>query len=210
MLGVPPDRYAPRELRAAHFLRQVDRTTADRYYRQCILPDVVEDVREQVRQLRPSHWPRNLVTIVSDSPELIELTARAFTPTRILVLYSEQKKVYLEPALEAVRRDVPGCDPIPHSFHMGPSMIADMREGIDTFTAGVSPEDLVFDLTPGNKEMSLALAMELAPPGAWLFYLRHQFEGRTPKPFTEEAVLSIAPSRETSFLVPVAASSERR
>lgn len=36
----------------------------------------------------------------------------------------------------------------------------------------LTPDQLVFDLTPGTKPMSLSLA-ELAPAGSWLLYLEH-------------------------------------
>jgi len=58
---------------------------------------------------------------------------------------------------------------------------------------GADPESTVLDLTPRTKEMSMALAFDVAKPGNRLIYLRHGRQGAKVMPFSEE--LRVWPAR---------------
>jgi hypothetical protein len=63
---------------------------------------------------------------------------------------------------------------------------AGLRPHVQAFTVSVDPKNVVLDMTPGKKPMTLALE-RLAPPDSWLVYWRHeQLADRRPDPGHED------------------------
>ncbi|HZW34071.1 MAG TPA: hypothetical protein VFF52_25330, partial [Isosphaeraceae bacterium] len=179
------------DLRRRYYLRQVDRELQRNYYIQDLLPELAVYYRDQ---LPPACRPTHLVTIASQSPELVILLANAIKPRRCLILYTQDNRGHMETAMIGVRRSVQSCDVQPRPFTKGDAMAGEIRQHVLNFTQAVSPGDVLFDLTPGHKEMSLVLALRVAPRGSYLFYLRHDTDPdtraaipETRKPFVELA-----------------------
>jgi hypothetical protein len=186
-----PGPNSPLDLRGRYYLRQVDRDLQRDYYIQDLLPELAAYYRDQ---LPPGCRPTHLVTIASHSPELVILLANAVKPQRCLILFTEDNRAHMETAMRGVRESIESCDVQLAPFTKGDGMASEMDQHVRRFTESVSPGDIVFDLTPGHKEMSLELALRVAPRGSYLFYLRHDTDGATRaampkkrKPFLERA-----------------------
>jgi hypothetical protein len=174
---------------AAYYLRLLDRDPAGgkQYYQEQLLPAIVRQCRAQAETLPWSKPPACLVSIASDNPELVYLAVEALRPRRCLVLYTPdyKEKGILKRALSALEKNSVGCCCRPSPFTDGDDMETQMATAIRAFTADAHPEEVIFDLTPGHKLMSLALAYSVAQPGNWLLYLRHRREGNAVVPFSE-------------------------
>lgn len=187
-LDAPPPTDASREERTKYYLRQPARTAAAlAYYHSHLLGDIVTDRRRQLDTAWPGWAPTHLVTVVSGSPELILLAARVLQVRHCLLLYTsdgkmlteaEQAAKFLEQEqVRAERRPFAGEQNVPWG----------MWQHLDPFIAGVPDNQLVLDITPGSKQMTLALE-QLAGhfrPDAWLIYVRHQMERGRVVPFSE-------------------------
>jgi hypothetical protein len=165
-----PESDATFVLRQRYYLRQVDRGFQRDYYIQDLLPELAAYYHDE---LPAGCQPTHLVTIASHSPELVILLAHAIKPRRCLILYTQDNRGHMETAMKGVRTAVAACDVQPASFTKSDTMAREMGQHVLRFTESVSPGDVIFDLTPGHKEMSLELALRLAPAGSYLFYLRH-------------------------------------
>lgn len=190
--GAPPDIEAPAQARIAYYLRQLDfhPDAAKAYYRRCLLAEIVCRCRNKLSsKLPPNVWPSHLVTIVSKNPEVVELSSRMLAPARVLAMYTSETECHVRGLLAELGCHVPRCSVETQRFDPGPAMGQQMRKAIGRFAEGLDRGRLAFDLTPGSKEMSLALALELAPPGSRLLYVRHRWGDHGPQPLTEEPVL---------------------
>jgi hypothetical protein len=212
-LDFPPLPSDPQESRCTYFLRQPDEPYSRRYYRENLLPDIVRNLGSQ--WARENSVPgTHLVTIVSDNPELVAMAIEVVRPRTCLVLYTRDKLDKLKEARQLLDKGEVGCSLVPSECasleelragigaagEVGPSLfllnfpsleelLAGMGPAIRTFATAVDPEELVLDLTPGNKEMSLALALEVAQAGNRLYYVRHQRQGRLVIPFSERLLV---------------------
>lgn len=124
------------------------------YYRSHLL----NDVAQRVRDLLPPELqkgPTQLVSIVSGSPELVWLTAKAIQATQCLLLCTELPK-----APDAIRCGFD--DPSTVEFAKFPEdpdeeMIREMARLLNKFVQQGPQVSLVIDTTPGQKRMSWAL-----------------------------------------------------
>lgn len=187
--GAPPDPAAPREARKQYYLRQTSDERRRAYYRRCLLDDVAADCRRRLDSEGCLPHPTHMVTILSTSPELVELGVQVFKPSRVLVLYTAETKEYLSAVRSTIKDRMPECEVVPRQFEVGENMVSQMRTAIEDFISGVEPGQIVYDLLPGTKEMTLALAIELSQPGVWLYYLRHKRQGLVPVPFEQTPIL---------------------
>lgn len=187
--GAPPDPAAPREARKKYYLLQTDAERQRAYYRRCLLEDVADDCRRHLESEGHLPQPTHMVTVLSTSPELVELTVQVFRPSRVLVLYTVQTHKHLDDARSAIEQQLPGCEVLPEPFEVGDAMVPQMRTAVTTFTRGVKPDNILYDLLPGTKEMTLTLALELSRPGVWLYYLRHSRQGPLAVPFEQTPIL---------------------
>jgi hypothetical protein len=198
-VGMAPDERAPLETRGRYFaLLPGDHPRAYLYYRETILPEVVQ----RLRRLREDRWPdwrpSHLVTILSTSEELVPLAAGALAVLHVLVCYTpDGGRGRLAAAAERIRADLEArgvcCTLAPFRDGSPLQIEASLRPHTDAFTAGVAPGNVALDMTPGKKPMTLALA-RVAPPGSWLVYWRHEQLGdRRPDPGREEIERWAAP-----------------
>jgi hypothetical protein len=189
-LDAPPPRDesdAGRARRADYYLRQASRAPAraDAYYRSDLLPSIAARCREQAAALPWPAPPPLLVTIASDSPELTLIAVTALCPRRVLVLHTDDDRGrgLRDAALGLLVRAAGVVEAAAFADRDEPG--AGLAGAVRSFAAGAAPAELAFDLTPGHKLMSLALALAVAPPGSWLLYLRHERAGRFVCPFSE-------------------------
>jgi hypothetical protein len=167
-----------------------DDTTADAFYRDVLQPEIEARCRSQL----PPGWfdrPRRLVTILSESPELAVLTVAIVRPASVFLLYSPKTERHLADTLSRLTDLVP-------SEAVRPLLIADdtrpgrlEREVIEA-AAALPPDELVIDLTPGTKGMTVALWYHLAAPGRRMIYIQTQWgEARRELRFGTEEILEI-------------------
>ena len=170
-LGARPQPAEDFEIRVRYYLRQTDPELRRRYYIEALLPELAEYYRSQFPQdCRPTH----LVTIASDSPELVVLLAQTLQAERCLILFTTDKEGPMRVALEAVERSLPDCVVHAEQIDAGEKLPEEMKRRVERFMGTVDPSQVLFDLTPGTKEMSIIMAVRIAPPGSLLFYLRHE------------------------------------
>lgn len=173
-----------------YYLRQpLDRPETKAFYVERLLPTIIQRRCGEVRPQYPEWRPTHLVTIVSGSPELVELTARALDVDQCLLLHTPDKKQgqLAEQAKDRLEDEASGRKRIGGScgaFDNDSGVVASLERRIGTFIAGLAPEKIVFDLTPGTKLMTYALS-RLAPPGSWLVYIQHVWRDGRPVPDTE-------------------------
>lgn len=169
-LGARPDTAEAFEIRSRYYGLQSNSEIRRQFYVENLLPELADYYRSLLpRDCRPSH----LVTIASDSPELAALLARTIQAEHCLILYTEDKVKPLEFARNAIQRVVPQCEIKAQQFTNDDGMRDEFNTYVECFVSDVHPRRVLFDLTPGTKEMSILMSFEIAPPGSYLFYARH-------------------------------------
>jgi hypothetical protein len=129
--------------------------------------------------VRPTH----LITIVSKSPELAVMAARAMGVTHCLLLHTPDLAAA---ALDCKGRLAPTVQGVPHPFTPGPNLLREIRAAVAGFTAGVPGDKVVIDLKPGTKKMTFSMG-RAASPGNWLFNLEtSMLQDRRNDPGSEE------------------------
>lgn len=188
-LRTAPGRSDPRSDRRDYFLGDLDPQEAKRYYRENLLPDIIEDARAKWQQAGGGLPVTHLVTIASDNPELVVMAAGAIQPACCLVLYTADKKQQWEDADQLAKTQQLTTKLVSQEFQDVERLLKDMKEVVRRRLAEAVPAEVVLDLTPGSKEMSLVLALEVAQPGSRLYYLRHTWQGRKVVPFSERPLV---------------------
>jgi hypothetical protein len=174
--------------------RQRGRPRTTQFYWSHLLPTVTERCRGQARNQWPDWQPTHLVTVVSGSPELVPLAVRTLGVRSCLLLFTPHTDPRLDQtaAMESVRAvlkpDSVEC--IPGRFEDSEALTREIPARIDQFVAGVPPEGLVLDITPGTKWMTW-VADRAMPPDSWRLYVRNDTltpTDRRPLPGSEELV----------------------
>jgi hypothetical protein len=178
MAGVPPGRDEPFVVRCNHYMDQVDVDRGREYYITHLMPELACYFRQYFP--RDARWT-HLVTVASGSPELVPLIAAAVRPEQCLILYTEDFKNQEQIAESDIDNASLQCGIRRAPFSVR-SMDVDFPREISRFVQGINPENVLFDLTPGNKEMSLSLAFDVAPSGSYVIYARHEYDGKRPRP----------------------------
>jgi hypothetical protein len=188
-LRTRPGRSDPRSDRRDYYLSDLDPQEEKDFYRENLLPDILESIREQWLAVAGEVPVSHLVTIASDNPALVALAAGAIRPTRCLVLCTPDKEAQRQEAFDLAKAHHLSGELIPQQFQDVKHMLAEMAGTVQCFVAGASASEVVLDLTPGSKEMSLMLALEVAQPGNRLYYLRHDRQGPKVVPFRERPLV---------------------
>ena len=171
--GARPDISSDFEVRVRYYLRQIDRNLSRRYYVDALLPELANYYRGQLPQ---DCHATHLITIASSSPELVALLAKTLQARRCLILFTKDHEGLMKQAREDVREIVPDCEVISGEIMRDDRMPVEMKDHVDRFMESIDPSKVLFDLTPGRKDMSLELAVSIARPGSYVFYLRHDFD----------------------------------
>jgi hypothetical protein len=146
---------------------------ADQFYREQLLSRLASDLRQKVSEKWPGWCPRHLVTVVSGSPNLTRLTATALKVDSCLLLHTlDEKHTGLAREL-AAGLALHGRECRTISF-MGAGESEDgFHKRLRLALRDIPPDQIVFDITPGTKPMSITLARG-ALPRSWLFYISHR------------------------------------
>jgi len=185
-LAVPPE--APQdpdswEMATAyyHLLRTDlnDPKGAAEFYLSSVLPAVVAGCRGQSEQQDPELLGQrgSLITILSGSPELVELAVLVFRPRRCLVLFTSQTEGQLTQARQRITAAVGDC-----SFEWE-LIDRQLRPGglparVHSFARAFPDWPVLIDLTPGTKLMTLALDRDLSDCRARRFYFMTEQRGQ--------------------------------
>lgn len=186
-LKAPPDPEGPFDDQRQHYLQLVKlvggqgaRTFRQERLEPLIAARVAADFAARRAQLAVP--PRHLVTIVSESPELVALTLRALRAEACLLLHTPDQLGNRDRALrrvEQLRRDVDlhvPCEVLPYEFRNDRHMDQDLREAVACFRSQCAPAGgLAFDLTPGTKLMSYSFAVSVAEECDWFVNLKHDW-----------------------------------
>jgi len=193
-LEIPPDEHDSPKRRAEYFLRINDDRRAREYYKQMIYSEVCSRGAEKVQQQTGQHRLTHLVTIVSKGYYLPELIAGVVGASHCLLLFNAEmarEAEQVEQRVPKMVKEVCGCLPKLERQEFSGSdreaLLQDFREKIQDFLAGSSPENLVVDLTSGQRLMNLAL-YDAAPPGCWVMCCQTEMDRavRRPVPFEEK------------------------
>lgn len=195
-LATPPTFSDTREERRSYYLAETDYNRRLGFYRDAIMPDLIQELRKQ--WLTKHRDPiKVLVTIVSKSPELVALMMGVIQPERCLAYHTKLNEN--DTPLTLLRDVLDDATWQRIEFIACSSPIELIRQLENTAAAKLSayaPDACVVDLTPGTKEMSLALALYTAPAGSHRCYIRSQtnHEPQFPIPFTQELVVLKQPN----------------
>jgi len=183
-LELPPDREAPKGVRAGYFMRVPDFNQAQDYYRRFILPDVLKDNLPLMEPVQGN----SLVTLVSKSLPLVELAIGLVRPASCLLLHNKELAEEARKLSDTIRSEDYPC-----KFRLMTrqfdgedyqALLEEFKGLIAEFLGEASSGDLVADLTAGQRVMNLAL-YDAVPPGSYIVCCQaEQHQGR-PKPFTE-------------------------
>ncbi|MCX7700220.1 MAG: hypothetical protein N2039_05035 [Gemmataceae bacterium] len=190
-LKVRPTLEDSQEDRRGYFLSpDLDAGEASDYYRQYLLPDIIQRCRAD-DSLKTLPAPDALITIASDNPDLVILGIEVHRPRRCLVLYTTDKANATASARQAAKENSVGCQVYEQSFNDLEDLRANMSETIARFIAHHKPESILFDLTPGPKDISFSLMLDVAPSKSMFYYLKHQIEQsvRRVVPFSEKPIV---------------------
>ena len=183
-LEVPPPASAPRPSRARHYLRTADEGRARAYFTETCLPEIAGECAEALAR-RLERPPDALVTIASDSPDLVLLATAALRPRRCLILHTPDRHSDGIRAMEG--GELAGCSLELAVFETGPAMRDQLRDAVERFRWRAGGGPLAIDVTPGRKDMSVALALTAARPDDAVLYFPHRMDRptRRPIPFTQ-------------------------
>ncbi len=196
VLQVEPTENDSLETMAGYYLSARPRSRVSDFYRRRLAPRLAKTHRKLLRDRFPEVRPSHLVSVVSQSWELVELTVQLLTDaegeecrgnslTDCLLFYTGDR-----PDLKAVAHryvEWLGTRRItcrPAEIRFGKAMDSDIRIHLDSFLATVPPERVVFDLTPGFRLVLISL-LRSAPAGSLLLnWFNENVDGRG-KPGTE-------------------------
>lgn len=169
---------------------------ASTYYRQELLGPIAARCRAQL----PTNWPDRprLVTFLSGTSELVELAVRIHRPGRVLILCTSETEVQQDRAAEQVA-NAAGCECLVE-FRMisSDALPGTLPSAVAEFARDGRAEDLVIDLTPGTKAITLALYTDLAVSESRPVYVHtSRPDGSTIQFGTEELVFLPAPARNS-------------
>lgn len=201
-LGMEPDRNDPMPVRCQHYFRLTSKQEKREYYCRAFLDDLAANGRGRWNPSSPSPTIKCLVTIVSRNPELVLLAAKLLEADQCLPLFfdgDKEIKGHVEWLTEKFKQLCPGIhlhppkpiDAAKESLMTG-ALASAVWSHIDTTT---SPSEVCFDLTPGTKLMTVAMALA-AKPQSWLLYLSHRFVEQDVDPATIAPLLWQAASEK--------------
>jgi hypothetical protein len=188
-LGAEPGPDEPLATRMQHYENILTPRDADDYYRRCLLHDAAQRCAGHLRQDEPSWQPTHVVTVVSPITAIVALGPLVIGAKRCLLLHEvdaeEQVPQEIHDSLTRVRTHLAeqGVECV-----LAPLLVGEreterrqIEKHLLAFCKDVPADKVVFDLTPGYKSLSLALA-ELAASGSWFIYCRNRHKHNRPEP----------------------------
>ncbi len=172
--------------RADHFLRIRNKDRANKFYKQHILPEVIERIHKQLASQQL--LGKRVITIVSDSFDTIKQVATAMRAKACLLLHDKDMEDKAKKQKQELEGNLKNCDVVTHLIEGNEH--EDLRRAflnaVNQFASDQRPEELVFDLTSGMRIMNLAL-YDSVPQNSYLICIQTQFDrgSRRPRPYTE-------------------------
>ena len=184
--GVPPALHDPLDDRLAYLNLILDRSQRNKYYAQFLSSTLAIQVRERSRHPEtptPNRFDF-LVTVGSANTDHIMLASQTHQVREVLILHTQE---YREQCYQAAQwlGDFQ-IQAVLKAFAKRPSYVDtynEIKTRLEPWLGRVrEPDQLVFDLTPGQRPMAAALE-DLAPVGSWLIYLHHHYDQQNrPRP----------------------------
>lgn len=192
-LKIRPDRDDDVEIQTQYYLSpDLDEISAKDFYLDILLPKISEECKKKTVGDYPSDL-RALVTIFSDSPELVGLAIDVFRPERCLALGTKDKHEEFKKIIDQTKNrcEQNNRDLVDHWFHDLDELRDKTKEVVQQFISQFKPEQILFDLTPGPKDISLGFLLEIAPPGSYFCYFQHRMKPKTRRviPFSAQPKL---------------------
>ena len=178
-LAAPPTHGDPLEARAAWYTGRDSRDgqAASEYFVEYIMPELAQRRRHMLPEDLQSWHPSHFITITSHSAELAplgwELLGR---PRQCLLLYTPANGAMVR-AKDRQLKWMCGAA-MPREIVDTPAMLAEIKDHVARFLDSAPPGPAAFDLTPGQRLMTIAL-INAAPEGSRFLYLHHELDQRT-------------------------------
>lgn len=171
-----------------------ERDRASAYYRQELLGPIAARCRAQL----PTDWPNRprLVTFLSGTSELVELAVRIHRPGRVLILCTSETEMQQDCAAEQVAEAAGAECVVEFRKISSDTLPGTLPSAVVEFARDGRAEELVLDLTPGTKAITLALYTDLAVSESRPVYVyTSRPDGSTIQFGTEELVFLPTPAR---------------
>lgn len=200
------DRTLSEDELASRFLRFYKQRfdESDQFFKTWCLPRMEERLRQSLQtQLNP--WPTTLITVASNTISAACLTIAVLQPKRCIILHTEAQSFVkkAEEIMTFCQHQFPDCDIHQINVKDISTFASRSREAVTLLTPGAAIGEVTYDLTPGTKEMTLALMLEVAQPGTPLLYCRHQTTSDNwPITFTQDYRVIAAPDVNRSEQAP--------
>lgn len=187
----PPSDANRNDKRRYHRLvHRFDREASETYYQDELVPLITRDCRSQATwgEERPTH----LITIASGRAEAVRLAIEIVAPKHCLVLHTNDGEG------EKMRANVARClasspwsDKVQHcEFDYGNAMFDQLNAAITEFTAGVAPQRVAYDMTPGKFLIKVEL-LRIADSHSPLLHLDHKWDTAIDRaqPFSQQLIV---------------------
>ncbi len=182
-MDYPPDEHASPEVQAQWYVRQPDLQKARHYYHRMLLSPIADRLRKQW-EAQVGQSCSQLVTIISHNPELAVLTTLMTGAQRVVVLFTRDQAPNLNVFKRLLRQANSQVEIGTREFATAEELAQQAGPVVGELADQLPPEHLAVDLTPGTKEMTLAM-FAAARAGNRLVYLRHRIQQRRAVPFSE-------------------------
>lgn len=170
----------------------------DEYYDEIFLPIILRNNKKKEHKLidlKRNVRINHMITLVSTYNPVI-ISTRYFEPEKVLLIYTDQSKKYLDKVLNDIKEANYDCEII--SKKVERTDVLEIYNVIkETYREWGSPEDVVVDYTGGTKPMSVAAAMAGYILGGKFIYLGTESYKKNPKPGTE--IFEELPNPYSSF-----------
>lgn len=179
----------------------LDEEAADEFLRKQLLTSIVNRTRAQFKKDNedaPLPTIGRLITICGDNITLSLISVGILRPDRCLLLHSQDKQGMADNTKKAIRqyvKEIECVESLP--FETDHNLALEVASAVHAFVDGVAPEEVAFDVTPGTKLMTVALAHDLAADQNLLLYIKHGRQGRTSKVQRDSHRVVVRPAAQT-------------
>jgi hypothetical protein len=180
-LNCPPELNDPLE-RRVRWYREFDGDDAkrDAFYRRCLMPEIITRLQ---RELSDPPRVKHLVTIASKNPEVALTVAKTLNVQNVLVLYTHDND-----GMESVAANVESSlseaelKATKLGFRKSSMLLQQFHDIVQKCIGASDRSAIIFDITPGDKRMTLGLAALATRWDSWLAYLENAWERNRPLP----------------------------
>ncbi|TWT63734.1 hypothetical protein [Rubinisphaera italica] len=133
-----------------------DDESADTYYRTCMLSQIVNECRDQLKLNTVGNF--RLITVASRNEELAELIVRILLPNECLLLSSRETRSSAEKLRRIIEEDIPDCHRvIIHEIDSTPDHPQQYVNAQQVLQDYCHDEEVIIDLTTGTKSITVGL-----------------------------------------------------